>query len=51
VEYAVRYCDRALALKGGRIVYDGPVSGLGRDRLIDIYGAEFEDAVWEGAPA
>jgi phosphonate transport system ATP-binding protein len=49
VDYALRYCDRIIALQGGRIVYDGPSTGLGRDRLIDIYGPEIEDAFWEGA--
>ncbi len=50
VDYALRYCDRVVALKGGRIAYDGPTSGLGQDILIDIYGPEFQDAFWEGAP-
>ena len=50
VDYAMRYCDRVVALKAGRIVYDGPASGLDKDRLIDIYGPEFEDVFWEGAP-
>ena len=39
-----------MALKAGNIVYDGPSTGLGKDRLIDIYGPEFEDVFWEGAP-
>ncbi|MFI4976801.1 MAG: phosphonate ABC transporter ATP-binding protein [Caulobacterales bacterium] len=50
VDYALRYCDRVLALKAGRIVYDGPTDGLDKPRLIDIYGPEFEDAFWEGDP-
>jgi len=50
VDYALRYCDRVIALKSGRIAYDGPTSGLGRDILIGIYGPEFQDAFWEGAP-
>ena len=50
VDYALRYCDRVVALKEGRIVYDGPPKTLDRDRLIDIYGPEFEDVFWEGAP-
>jgi phosphonate transport system ATP-binding protein len=50
VDYALRYCDRVVALKAGRIVYDGPAAGLERARLIDIYGPEFEDVFWEGAP-
>lgn len=50
VDYALRYCDRVVALKEGRIVYDGVAQGLDKDRLIDIYGPEFEDVFWEGAP-
>ena len=50
VDYALRYCERVVALKAGRIVYDGPPTGLDKDRLIDIYGPEFEDVFWEGAP-
>ncbi|MBS0410639.1 MAG: phosphonate ABC transporter ATP-binding protein [Proteobacteria bacterium] len=50
VDYALRYCDRVVALKAGKIVYDGPPSHLGKDKLIDIYGPEFEDVFWEGAP-
>ncbi|MBV9509504.1 MAG: phosphonate ABC transporter ATP-binding protein [Caulobacteraceae bacterium] len=49
VDYALRYCRRVVALKAGRIVYDGPANGLDRGRLIDIYGPEFDDAVSEGA--
>jgi phosphonate transport system ATP-binding protein len=49
VEYAQRFCDRVVALKAGRIVYDGPAESLGRDHMIDIYGPEFEDVYWEGA--
>ena len=50
VDYALRYCDRVVALKAGKMVYDGPPSGLDKARLIDIYGPEFEDVFWEGAP-
>jgi phosphonate transport system ATP-binding protein len=50
VDYAIRYCGRVVALKAGRIVYDGPPAGLGRERLVGIYGPEFEDVFWEGAP-
>ena len=45
VEYALRYCRRVVALQAGRIVYDGPTSGLDRRLLIDIYGPEIEDAL------
>jgi phosphonate transport system ATP-binding protein len=50
VDYALRYCDRVVALKAGKIVYDGPANGLETKQLIDIYGPEFEDVFWEGAP-
>lgn len=50
VDYALRYCDRVVALKAGKVVYDGPSTGLKREQLIDIYGPEFEDVFWEGAP-
>lgn len=41
VSYAVRYCARIVALKAGRIVYDGPSSGLTRELLADVYGPEY----------
>ena len=51
VDYAMRYCDRVIALQAGKVVYDGPVTGLERRTLIDIYGPEIEDAFWEGRAA
>jgi phosphonate transport system ATP-binding protein len=51
VDYALRYCGRVVALKAGRIVYDGAPAGLDRGRLVEIYGPEFEDVFWEGPPA
>jgi phosphonate transport system ATP-binding protein len=51
VDHALRYCRRAVALKAGKVVYDGPTVGLDRAQLADIYGPEFEDAFAEGAPA
>ena len=50
VDYALRYCRRVVALKAGRVAYDGPASLLKNEQLIDIYGPEFEDVFWEGAP-
>ena len=51
VDYALRYCERVVALQAGKIVYDGPSSGLGRSKLVEIYGPEIEEVFWEGAPA
>jgi len=50
VDYALRYCRRVVALKAGKIAYDGLAAELDQGRLIDIYGPEFEDVFWEGAP-
>src|ERR1700753_664846 len=50
VDYALRYCDRVVALKAGKIVYDGPAGEISTKQLIDIYGPEFEDVFWEGVP-
>ncbi|MBW8880800.1 MAG: phosphonate ABC transporter ATP-binding protein [Asticcacaulis sp.] len=46
VDYAKTYCNRILALKDGKVVYDGPSDGLDDDKLKEIYGAEIEDAYW-----
>ena len=40
VDYALRYCSRAVALKGGRIHYDGPSAALSDHLLNDLYGAD-----------
>ena len=48
VDHALRYCDRIVALKAGKIVYDGSSASLDRAKLIDIYGPEFEDVATEG---
>ena len=48
VDYALRYCRRVIALKAGRVVYDGPSQGLDHAALIDIYGPEIEEVFWEG---
>ena len=42
VDYAVRYCPRAVALKGGRIHFDGTGTDLSSDFLNDLYGADGE---------
>jgi len=50
VDYALRYCRRIVALKAGKIVYDGPPGGLDHAHLVDIYGPEIEEVFWEGDP-
>jgi phosphonate transport system ATP-binding protein len=48
VEYAMRYCRRIVALKAGKVVYDGPAVGLDKAALVDIYGPEIQEVFWEG---
>jgi phosphonate transport system ATP-binding protein len=43
VEYALRYCPRTIALKAGRVVFDGPSTTLTPALLTSIYGAEASD--------
>jgi len=43
VEYALHYCPRTIALKAGKVVYDGPSRALTPDFLSAIYGAESDD--------
>lgn len=50
VDYALRYCRRIVALKAGRVVYDGPKDGLDHAALVDIYGPEIQEVFWEGKP-
>ena len=43
VEYAIRYCPPTIALRHGRIVYDGPSAALTPTFLKEIYGSESEE--------
>jgi phosphonate transport system ATP-binding protein len=42
VDYALRYCQRAVALKDGRIHYDGACAELDSRLLNDLYGADLD---------
>ncbi|MBO6728575.1 MAG: phosphonate ABC transporter ATP-binding protein [Maricaulis sp.] len=46
IGYAREYCDRIIALNAGQIVYDGPRDALTQDKLIEIYGSEYEAAFY-----
>ena len=43
VDYAARYCPRTVALRAGKIVYDGPSTNLTPDLLRDLYGSECDE--------
>jgi phosphonate transport system ATP-binding protein len=51
VEYARRYCPRTIAMRDGRIVYDGPSTALTNSFLSDLYGEASEELVLFDDPA
>jgi phosphonate transport system ATP-binding protein len=48
VEYALRYCPRVVALRDGKVVYDGASSLLTPAFLSELYGAESEELFLPG---
>jgi phosphonate transport system ATP-binding protein len=51
VEYARRYCKRTIAMRDGRIVYDGPSTALSNAFLSELYGNASEELVLPDSPA
>ncbi len=45
VEYARVYCDRTIALRAGKVVYDGPSAALSDEFLTELYGSASEELV------
>ncbi len=43
IDLAIKYCNRIIALKNGQIVFDGPKEALVKEKLIEIYGAEYDE--------
>jgi phosphonate transport system ATP-binding protein len=50
VDVALRYCPRVVALRHGKVVYDGASADLTAEMLRDLYGAEL-DELMPAAPA
>lgn len=42
VDYALKYCQRTVALKAGQVVFDGRSTDLTAQRLRDLYGSEHD---------
>lgn len=42
VDYAMRYCERVVALKSGHIHFDGSVDALSREFLSELYGGDLD---------
>lgn len=45
VDYAYRYCPRTVALRDGKIIYDGPSDALTPAFLHDLYGAASDELI------
>ncbi|TVR42532.1 MAG: phosphonate ABC transporter ATP-binding protein [Planctomycetota bacterium] len=44
VEFARRYCKRIIAMRDGKVVFDGSPAQLSHQLCCDLYGAESDDA-------
>ena len=47
VAYAKKYCARTVALRDGKVVYDGPSSRLDTEFLRELYGADSEELIMD----
>lgn len=45
VQFALKYCQRSVALRDGEILYDGPSSELTPDMLNEIYGSQDQTTI------
>jgi phosphonate transport system ATP-binding protein len=50
VDYAIKYCPRTIAMRDGKVVFDGASSLLTPDFLRELYGAESEDLLLATPP-
>ncbi|MFY2022863.1 phosphonate ABC transporter ATP-binding protein [Achromobacter dolens] len=50
VDVALRYCPRVVALRHGKVVYDGPSADLTPAMLRDLYGSELSELLPEYTP-
>ncbi len=40
IDHAFEHCDRIIALKDGRVIHNGPISGISPTDIADLYGVE-----------
>lgn len=45
VDYAIKYCPRTIAMRDGKVVFDGPSDRLTPAFLTDLYGADSEELI------
>lgn len=48
VQYAIECCERVVALREGRVIYDGPSAALTPAFLKELYGDESDDLLIDG---
>jgi phosphonate transport system ATP-binding protein len=46
VQFAMRYCPRTVALRDGKVVFDGPSAALTPEKLGELYGADAEELLF-----
>ncbi|HWA48098.1 MAG TPA: phosphonate ABC transporter ATP-binding protein [Dongiaceae bacterium] len=51
VQFAMRYCPRTVALRDGKVVFDGPSAALTPEKLSELYGADAEELLFGEAIA
>jgi phosphonate transport system ATP-binding protein len=44
-DIAIRYCTRAIALRHGELVFDGPTDALTEERLLQLYGMQVSELI------
>jgi phosphonate transport system ATP-binding protein len=49
IDYALKYCPRVVALRGGSVLYDGPAAGLSPEAIGAIYGERAASMFSDGA--
>jgi len=51
VDFALRHCPRTIAMRSGKVIYDGPSSALTPDFLRELYGAAADELYVRNANA
>jgi phosphonate transport system ATP-binding protein len=51
VQFAMRYCPRTVALRDGKVIFDGPSAALTPEKLGELYGADAEELLFGEAIA
>ncbi len=46
VQFAMRYCPRTVALRDGKVVFDGPSAALTPEKLGELYGADAKELLF-----